>query len=187
MPMKLTAARLARLETLREHYRATLFEDVVPWWEQHSLDPECGGYYSCLDREGKPWSTDKFMWMTGREIWTFSHLHNRYRRNQAWVDAARLGADFILKHAFQPEGKMYFRLSREGKPMAKCLSLFSEMFCAMGLGELSKATGDAGLWAKARGCTISWCPGSACLRTRPCWAIPWRPSSTFIPTTCAGS
>ena len=146
-----TKVPLARLEKLHEQYRAALFDDVVPWWEKHSLDRECGGYYSLLDRQGKPWGTDKYMWMTGREIWMFSHLYNRCRRNPDWLDAARLGSDFILRHAYQPDGKMYFRLTREGKPVAKVLSLFSEMFCAMGLAELSGAANVDGLWAKAAG------------------------------------
>jgi len=137
------------LAMLRDHYHFTLFEDVVPWWEKHSLDRECGGYFSCLDREGRPWSSDKFMWMTGREIWMFSHLHNRHEPRPEWLDAARLGADFILRHGFQPDGKMHFRLSREGRPMAKVLSLFSEMFCAMGLAELSVAAGEDAYWDKA--------------------------------------
>lgn len=149
--MALTNARLTRLEHLREHYRAALFDDVIPFWQRHSLDRECGGYYSCLDREGRPWSTDKFMWMTGREVWTFSHLHNHHRRDPAWLDAARLGSAFILEHAFKPDGKMHFRLTREGRPMAKPLSLFSEMFCAMGLAELATASGDERLWARACG------------------------------------
>jgi mannose/cellobiose epimerase-like protein (N-acyl-D-glucosamine 2-epimerase family) len=120
-----------RLTQLREHYHEALFEDVVPWWEKHSFDRECGGYYSCLDCDGRPWSTDKYMWMTGREIWMFSHLYNCHKKNPAWLNAARLGADFVLKHAFQPDGKMYFRLTREGRPMSKVLSLFSELYNAI--------------------------------------------------------
>ena len=39
-----------RAAKLREQYRASLFDDVVPWWMQHSLDREHGGYYSLLER-----------------------------------------------------------------------------------------------------------------------------------------
>ena len=46
-----------RIEQLREQYRASLFDDVVPWWEKHSLDRECGGYYSMLERDGRVWAT----------------------------------------------------------------------------------------------------------------------------------
>lgn len=139
-----------RLAALKEHYRTALLEDVMPWWLRHSLDREQGGYFSCLDREGRPWSTDKYLWMTGREIWTFSHLYNRLERRPEWLEAARLGADFTLAHAFRPDGKLHFRLTRDGRPLAGVLSLFSEMFCAMGLAELSLAGRDEALWTRAQ-------------------------------------
>jgi N-acylglucosamine 2-epimerase len=149
MQADLSKVPTSRLEQLRDHYHKALFDNVVPWWETHSLDHECGGYYSCLDREGRPWSTDKFMWMTGREIWMFSHLYNQCRKNPAWLDAAQMGADFLLRHAFLPDGKMYFRLTREGRPRSKVLSVYTEVFGAIAIAELSRATGDEQLWAKA--------------------------------------
>ncbi|MDD5704801.1 MAG: AGE family epimerase/isomerase [Kiritimatiellae bacterium] len=153
MNMKIDLSMLptGRLEQLREQYRASLFDDVVPWWEKHSLDRECGGYYSLLERDGHVWATDKYMWMTGREIWMFSHLYNHHKNNPAWLDAARLGADFILKHGFVPDGggKMYFRLARDGRPRSKVLSLYTELFAVIGIAELSKAAGDESLWTRA--------------------------------------
>ncbi|MBU4400328.1 MAG: AGE family epimerase/isomerase, partial [Planctomycetes bacterium] len=140
-----------RLEQLHKQYRASLFDDIVPWWEKHSLDRQCGGYFSLLERDGRPWATDKYMWMTGREIWMFSHLHNHYQKNPAWLDAARLGADFMLKHAFLPDGsgKMCFRLTSDGRPVSKVLSIYTEVFASIGIAELSRAAGDEQLWAKA--------------------------------------
>jgi N-acylglucosamine 2-epimerase len=145
----LTEASTNRLKQLRAQYRAALYGDIVPWWEKHSFDRECGGYHCCLDREGRPWANDKYMWMTGREIWMFSHLYNCHPQNAAWLDAARRGADFMLRHAFLPDGKMYFRLTRDGRPMSKVLSIYTEVFAAIGLAELSRAAGDEPLWAKA--------------------------------------
>ena len=138
-----------RLRQLRTQYHDALFADVVPWWEKHSLDREHGGYFSLLERDGRTFGGDKYMWMNGRELWMFSHLHNHHRPDPAWLDAARLGKDFILAHAFQPDGKMYFRLGREGRPMSKVLSLFTEMFAAIGFAEYSKAAADDAAWAKA--------------------------------------
>ncbi|MDD5521014.1 MAG: AGE family epimerase/isomerase [Kiritimatiellae bacterium] len=138
-----------RLVALCEQYRLAMFNDVAPWWLKHSLDRECGGYYSLLERDGHPWATDKYMWMTGREIWMFSQLYNQYEKNPKWLDAARLGADFVLRHAFTPEGKMYFRLTRDGRPMSKVLSIYTEVFNSIAMAELSKAAGDETFWVKA--------------------------------------
>ncbi len=149
MQIDLSKVPLERLTQLEQQYREALLDDVTPWWERHSLDRECGGYYSCLERDGRPWSTEKYMWMTGREIWMFSHLYNHCRQNPDWLDTARLGADFLLKHAFLPDGKMHFRLGRDGRPMSKVLSIYTEVFGAIALAELSRAAEDEELWAKA--------------------------------------
>ena len=100
---------------LRDHYRTALFDDVVPWWMEHSIDREHGGYYSLLERDGRPWATDKYMWMNGRQLWLLSHLYNTQRQDPDWLEAARLGAEFIVQHAFRDDGKMHFRLTREGQ------------------------------------------------------------------------
>ncbi len=136
---------------LREHYRTAMFNDVIPWWMRHSIDRENGGYYSHLDREGKPFSTDKYMWLNGRQIWMLSHIYNNYERRPEWLEAARLGADFMLKHAFTDAGKMHFRLTREGQPRSGVLSLYTEIFAAIGLAEFSKAAGDDFFWDRASG------------------------------------
>ncbi len=149
MSNKVVSIAVPKLLRLRDSYRSMLFDDVVPWWEKHSLDRECGGYFSCLERDGRPWSTDKYIWMTGREAWMFSHLFNHYNKNPSWLAAAQSGADFLQRHAFKPDGKMFFRLTREGRPMSKVLSIYTEMFTAIAFAELSRASGDERLWTRA--------------------------------------
>ena len=69
---------------LRECYRASLLDDVVPWWMKHSLDREFGGYYSLLERDGRLWGTDKYIWMNGRQLWMLSHLFNTHEQKSEW-------------------------------------------------------------------------------------------------------
>ena len=138
-----------RAAVLREQYRAALFDDVVPWWMNHSLDRECGGYYSLLQRDGRPWGTDKYMWMHGRQVWLLSHLYNSHEQNPEWLDAAALGADFMLRYAFKDDGKMHFRLTREGRSRSEVLSIYTEVFAAIAMAEYSKASGDQSYWRKA--------------------------------------
>ena len=53
---------------LERKYKNELFENVVPFWLNHSQDREFGGYYTCLDREGNVFDTDKFIWLQARQI-----------------------------------------------------------------------------------------------------------------------
>jgi len=128
----------SRREELRNYYHTALFDDIVPWWEKHSIDKEFGGYFTRLEKDGTPYSYDKDMWMTGREIWMFSHLYNNYQPDQRWRDYAKHGLDFLLKYAIKEDGKMYFRLNREGKPMASVLSLYTEVFASIAIAEYCK-------------------------------------------------
>jgi len=34
-------------------YKNALLNDVLPFWQNHSLDHEYGGYFTCLDRAAK--------------------------------------------------------------------------------------------------------------------------------------
>ncbi|MFH1741965.1 MAG: AGE family epimerase/isomerase [bacterium] len=138
-----------RADELCEIYRAALFDDVVPWWLEHSLDREHGGYLTRLERDGRAYSNDKDMWMTGRQVWMFSHLYNQHEPCEEWLEAARLGAEFMLRYAFKPDGKIYFRLKRDGAPMSEVLSKYTEVFAAIGLAEYSKAAQADALWERA--------------------------------------
>ncbi len=138
-----------RAAELCEHYRAALFDDVVPWWMSHSLDRQYGGYYSLLERDGRTWGTDKYMWMNGRQVWLLSHLYNTHEPRPEWLDAAALGAEFMRRHAFKEDGKMHFRLDRQGQSRSEVLSIYTEVFGAIAMAEYSKASGDESYWSKA--------------------------------------
>ena len=42
------------------------FDRYIPFWLEHGMDPVNGGVYTCLDRKGQVYSTDKSVWMQGR-------------------------------------------------------------------------------------------------------------------------
>ncbi|MDR0542218.1 MAG: AGE family epimerase/isomerase [Dysgonamonadaceae bacterium] len=133
------------MEDLRKYvslYRDELLGSVIPFWEKNSIDKEYGGYFTCLDRTGKIFDTDKFMWLQGREAYIFSLLYNRVEKKQAWLDIALQGAEFMKKYGRDAAGNWYFSLTREGKPIVQPYNIFSDCFAAMAFGELYKATGD---------------------------------------------
>lgn len=105
-------------------YKAELLDSVVPFWMNHSKDSEFGGYFTCLDRYGKVFDTDKFMWLQGREVWLFSMLYNKVEKRQEWLDMALHGAEFMKKHGMDAQGHWYFSLTREGKPLIQPYNIF---------------------------------------------------------------
>ncbi|WP_372950689.1 AGE family epimerase/isomerase [Mariniphaga sp.] len=127
---------------LEIQYKNELLSNVVPFWENHSKDEELGGYFTCLDREGKVFDTDKFIWLQGREVWMFSTLFNKVEQKQQWLDMALHGAKFLQKHGHDGNLNWYFSLKRDGKPLVQPYNIFSDCFATMAFGQLYKATGN---------------------------------------------
>jgi N-acylglucosamine 2-epimerase len=130
---------LGKLEGM---YRSALLEDVIPFWERHSMDSECGGYFTCLDRAGRVFDTDKFMWPQGRQVWMFSKLYNELERREEWLEMARLGAAFLERYGRDESGDWYFSLTREGEPLVQAYNWFSDSFAAIGFGQYAWASGE---------------------------------------------
>ena len=72
-------------ESLAEQYRSELYGRVLPFWLDNSQDKEYGGYFTCLERDGSVFDTDKFVWLQGREVWMFAMLYNKVEKNPAWL------------------------------------------------------------------------------------------------------
>lgn len=133
---------LPNFEQYGDLYYNELVEQVIPFWGKHSMDFQFGGYFTCLDRKGKVFDTDKFMWLQGRQIYLFAMLYNQLEQKQEWLDAALLGAEFLKRHGRNSAGDWYFSLTREGQPLTQPHNIFSDCFVAMGFAELYKATGN---------------------------------------------
>lgn len=131
-----------RLRELRDQYRNALLDDVVPFWLKHSPDYEKGGYFTCLDRDGSVYDTDKMMWMQWRAVWTFSVLYQEVEARPEWLEAARVGYAFLVRHGRTADGDWYFLLNREGVPQVAAYNVFSDYFAVLGLARYSVASGD---------------------------------------------
>jgi N-acylglucosamine 2-epimerase len=131
---------------LAKLYQDTLLNNVVPFWEQNSIDWEAGGYFTCLDRSGKVYDTDKFIWLQNRQVWTFSMLYNRVEQRSEWLKIAGHGASFLAEHGRDSQGNWYFSLDRAGQPLIQPYNIFSDCFAAMAFSQYALADGEP--WAK---------------------------------------
>ena len=127
---------------LADQYRDNLLNDVIPFWLKNSKDEEYGGFFTCLDRKGKVFDTDKFVWLQFRQVWCFSMLYNNVEQKKEWLDFAVQGAEFMIKNGSDAEGNHYFSLTREGKPIIQPYNIFSDCFAAMAFAQLYKASGE---------------------------------------------
>lgn len=135
---------------LRETYRRGLLEDTVRFWFPRAVDTEHGGFLHCFDRDGTVVDTDKSVWAQGRMSWMLLQLHNGFERRPEWLEWARSGIDFLNRHAVDRDGRMFFHLTRDGRPIRKRRYAYSEAFAAIANAALARATGDAAAADRAR-------------------------------------
>ena len=127
---------------ISSRYKRELLENCLPFWLEHSQDKEYGGYFSCLNRDGSVYDTDKFIWLQGREVWMFAMLYNNVEKNQQWLDCAIQGAEFLKKFGHDENWDFYFSVNREGRPLVQPYNIFSNTFACMAFAQLAKATGN---------------------------------------------
>ncbi|MDD6624435.1 MAG: AGE family epimerase/isomerase [Candidatus Cryptobacteroides sp.] len=127
---------------LSDRYRNELLDNVLPFWLENSQDREYGGYFSCLNRDGSVYDTDKFVWLQGREVWMFAMLYNNVEKNRQWLDCAVQGAEFLKKYGHDENWDFYFSLDRKGNPLVQPYNIFSNTFACMAFAQLAKATGN---------------------------------------------
>jgi len=140
-----------KLINVRNEIRRQLFE-CAEFWIKNGIDRVNGGVYTCLDRTGKVYSTDKSVWMQGRCAWTFSFLCNRYGVKKEWLEAAQSCLDFMEKYCINrdAEGRMYFTVTGDGKPLRQRRYFYSETFYSMANAEYYGVTGKKENLERAR-------------------------------------
>ena len=127
-------------------------ERSVQFWLKNGMDRVHGGVYTCLDRKGQVYSTDKSVWMQGRCAWIFAYLCSQYGVKQEWLEASKSCLDFLEQYCINHNagGRMYFTVTEDGKPLRQRRYCFSEAFYAAANAEYYGVTGDKAALERAR-------------------------------------
>ncbi len=141
----------SRRNALLTIYRDGLLKNTLPFWINHCIDREYGGFMMSLNCDGTVIDTDKSVWQQGRFTWLLGELYNNVEPREEWLELAQHGACFLDEHCFDPsDGRMWFHVTRKGEPIRKRRYAFSESFASIAYGELFKATGDEQYAEKAK-------------------------------------
>lgn len=127
----------------KNRIEAELFDSVLPFWENHSPDAKNGGYYNCLDRDGSVYDTRKHIWLQGRQAWMFSTLYRNVEQSAGWLELAESGVKFLQQFAVKENGRVYFEMTDDGKPIYLQRKIFSECFYIMALAGYGHASGQS--------------------------------------------
>ena len=119
-----------------EQFRQHALNDILPYWHQHSLDREFGGYIPQLDRRWRITDPNrKDLVPTTRLIYNFCQGH--LLGGPEWcAQAARSGLDFLLKHFWDEEyGGWYWQVNRQGQARDDDKATYGHAFAILALSE----------------------------------------------------
>lgn len=128
------------MNKIYNQFKDELLNSCIPFWLKYGVDSEYGGVITCVDREGKIYSTDKSVWMQGRCAWTFSYIYNNIEKDEKYLKFAKSCLDFAKNYCIDKDKRMYFTVTREGKPLRKRRYFFSETFYIIANAEYYMAT-----------------------------------------------
>ncbi len=140
----------SRMIRLSQTFLDELVYNTLQFWTSHFVDKQYGGFTTYLDRRGSLLSTDKPMWAQCRTAWLFSRLFNVLEKRGEWIDLAKHGIDFIKQYGFDKDGRMFFLVTQDGRPLRKRRYLFTEIFGVIAFAEYSRASGDGSALTLAR-------------------------------------
>src|SRR5690606_6764288 len=138
------------LEDLLKLYQKDLFEDFLPYLEEHVYDPQYGGFMCHIGRNGQHRSTDKRTWFDGRGVWVYCYLYQHFGQNPLFLEKAQKSLDFLMsmKSTEYPYGDWGY--CRSGIPIANHQAdIYGSLFVAEGLAAMAAATGQEEYWLES--------------------------------------
>ncbi len=126
-----------------EYFRRQLVEEILPFWEEHSVDRRHGGFLVHLDRRGRIYDASrKFAAMQGRMVYAFSIGH-RLQPGAGYLDRAEQGVQFLFDHFWDDRfGGWYRVVHRDGRPDVTVKHMFDHSYVLIGLSEYYRETRD---------------------------------------------
>ena len=125
-------------------------DDTLNFWYQYGYDKVNGGFYTCLERDGSVYDTDKAVWAQGRGLWVFARAYNFIKKDERYLKTAIDAYNFIKNHCYDTDKRMFFTVTGEGQSIQKRRYWFSESFAVVGSAELYRATNNVEYLNNAR-------------------------------------
>jgi mannobiose 2-epimerase len=124
-------------------FEAELQGNILPFWMNHTPDPENGGFYGAITNELLVDNTvERSAVVCARILWTFSTAYRSYC-DDGYLDIARRACDYLVRHFWDAEyGGIYWSLDCHGKPVNDRKHTYAQAFSIYGLAEFYRATGD---------------------------------------------
>jgi mannobiose 2-epimerase len=139
------------LQTYMERAEAELRENILPFWIEHAVDEQRGGFYGEIGNDLQVQEdAPRGALLTSRILWTYAAAYRRYR-NQAYLNMAHWAYEDLLERFWDDDyGGLYWRVAADGTPMETRKQIYGQAFGIYGLAEYYAATGESTALQKAQ-------------------------------------
>ncbi|GAA5527944.1 AGE family epimerase/isomerase [Herpetosiphon gulosus] len=130
-------------EMWQAQFRDEVLGNILPFWANHTLDHEHGGFYGGLTNDLTIHNEfPRSAVLCGRILWTFACAYRMLGDPRDLAVAEYAYA--YLKQAFwdQTYGGLYWSIDANGQPLADHKQTYAQSFAIYGLAEYVRATGD---------------------------------------------
>jgi mannobiose 2-epimerase len=138
------------VQELRQKVEAELHANILPFWLEHTIDNEFGGFRGQISNELTIClHAPKGLILNARILWTFSKAFSIYR-NPVYLETARREYEYLIHNFWDREfGGAYWMLDYRGLPIDTKKRIYGQAFTVYALAEYFYATGDAEVLAQA--------------------------------------
>ncbi|MFN8347668.1 MAG: AGE family epimerase/isomerase [Spirosomataceae bacterium] len=140
------------LPVYAQQYRHNLFQRLVPFWTEYTMDAGHGGYFCVLSAKGEVITTDKWVEWHAQQAWAFALLYQQEARGE-YLQFARQGADFLLLHAADAKDNWWKAVDCTGRGIAEATDSGTEAATVAAWSFLYELTQDD-TYAEAVGKTL---------------------------------
>jgi cellobiose epimerase len=131
------------LSAYQERIRQELLTNILPFWMEHTLDHENGGYYGALTNDlAVDNDVPRSAVVAARILWTFSAAYRAYN-DPAYMRAARHAFNYLTGPLWDAEyGGVYWTVDRQGRAVNDRKHVYAQAFAIYALSEYYQACGS---------------------------------------------
>ena len=117
-----------------------LTENLIPFWVQHSLDHEHGGFIGRMTQDFKIESgAPKGLILNSRILWTFSALY-QWQQKPVFLEMAQRAYEYLLEFFHDSENGGYFwMLDAKGNALDRIKKVYGQAFVIYAFSEFARA------------------------------------------------
>lgn len=123
-------------------YKSQL-SDIMSEWADHTEDQVNGGFITDFGEDWELVSRRKNIWAQARQTYMFAAYYEYSDHEADWLELAKGGRDFLVRHAYAGDGRWYYEVSEDGNEVKEgTTTIFTDLFALIALAQYASASGD---------------------------------------------